>query len=149
MSNYPDYEGFAYSFQRAELTAKGNIYTTIGSVQFDQPTEEGVVKGTKPYPLARTVGSMGLGEGTVTFNDDSERFSFIDGLGDGFREQTWTLSWVLRDAKSGREVSLECQGCRVLSNPVSHEEGAEALGGDITFSFMSHTVNGNKPHVAD
>jgi hypothetical protein len=130
-ANYPDYEGFAFSFQRAELTAADKIWTAISSVQFAQPTEEGVVKGTKPYPLARTVGSMGLGDGTLTFSDDRERWDFIKGLGDGFREKTWTLSWVIRDATTDTEVSLECQGCRVLDNAVSHDEGADALGGDI------------------
>lgn len=147
-ASYPDFEGRAFSFQRAELTCNGKIWTAISSVNFDQPTEEGVVQGTKPYPLARTVGVMGLGDGSVTFADDRERWDFITGLGDGFREKVWTLSWVLRDEASGTEVSLACQGCRVLSNPVAHESGADALGGDVMFSFMSHTVNGQNPHTA-
>ena len=88
---------------------------------------------------------MDKGEGTITFSDERERLDFIDDLGDGYRKVKWELSWVLRGT-DGDEKKIACQGCRVLSNPFSHEEGADALGGDIGFSFLSHTVNGHKPH---
>lgn len=143
--NYPETEGFAYTFARAELTMNGKIYTAISSVEIDQPTEEGVVKGTSPAPLSRTEGTMGLGEGTVTFSDERERMDFINDLGDAYRTKLFTLSWVLK-GNAGDETKIACQGCRVLSNPISHEEGADALGGDITFSFLAHTINGKKPH---
>ena len=88
---------------------------------------------------------MELGEGTVTFSDEAERMKFIDKLGNGWRNKIWTLSWILT-AKGRPNVKLACFGCRVLSNPVEHEDGEEALGGDITFSFMYHTINGRTPH---
>ena len=147
--SYPDLEGFAYSFARAELTIGPRTYTAITSVSFEQATEEGVVKGTKPYPIARTEGTMGMGSGTVTFSDERERIDLINDLGDGYRNVIWQLSWVLSAPNtSAPDVKLACQGCRILNNAVSHEEGGEALGGDIEFSFMSHTVNGNSPHGA-
>ena len=144
--NYPETEGFAYTFARGELTLDGTIYTAISSVEIDQPTESAAVKGTSPVPLAETEGTMDKGEGTITFSDERERMDFIAALGDGFRTRKWVLSWVLRNA-DGNESKIACQGCRVLSNPISHEEGADALGGDITFSFLTHTVNGNRPHL--
>lgn len=143
--NYPDTKGYAYSFARVELTLNKRIYTAITSVSFDQPTEEGTVKGTRPYPIARTVGTMGLGEGTITFSDERERMDFIDDLGDGYREVIWDLTYVLRSSK-GQQKKVSCESCRVTSNPVEHEEGADALGGDINFSFMDHTINGKRPH---
>ncbi len=143
---YPDTQGFAYSFARAELTMNGRVWTAISSVSIDQPTEEGEVKGTKPYPLARTEGTMGLGEGTVTFSDERERLDFLSALGDGYRQKLWSLSWVL-SGTAGSERKIECFGCRVLSNPIEHEEGADALGGDIGFSFLSHKIEGNSPHA--
>jgi hypothetical protein len=143
--NYPETEGFAYTFARAELTLKGKIYTAITSVEIDQPTEASAVKGTSPAPLSHTEGTMDLGEGTITFSDERERMDFIDDLGDAYRTTLFTLSWVLK-GNAGDETKIACQGCRVLSNPISHEEGADALGGDVTFSFLAHTINGKKPH---
>jgi hypothetical protein len=144
--SYPDLEGFAYSFARAECSLDGNIYSAITNVSFSQPTEEGTVKGTRPYPLARTEGTMGLGTGTITFSDERERLDFIDALGDAYRNKIWGLPCVLR-GQDEREIILECISCRVLDASIDHSEGAEALGGDIEFSFMSHKINGKSPHT--
>ena len=144
--SYPDLEGFAYSFASAELSLNGNIYTAVTGVSFEQGTEEGTVKGTSPYPIARTVGTLGLGTGTITFSDDRERLDFIDDLGDGYREVIWGLTWILK-GKDERQVKLECISCRVLNNPIDHSEGAEALAGEVEFSFMTHKINGKSPHA--
>jgi len=145
MADYPEIEGFAFSFSRAELTLDGNIYTAITNVSIDQPTEEEAVKGTSPTPLSRTEGTMGLGEGTITFSDDRERFAFLSALGAAYRTKLFTVSWVVRNT-DGDEHQVICKGCRVLSNPVDHGEGAEALGGYVGFSFLEHTIDGNTPH---
>lgn len=142
---YPDVEGFAYSFQRAELSLGRKIYTAISNVEYDQPTEEGAVMGTRPYPLMRTEGEMGLGAGTITFSDEGERSGFIDELGDNWRDKTWKLTWVLT-APNKPPIKKVAYGCRCLSEPVSHESGTDALGGDITFSALYHTHNGKTPH---
>lgn len=142
---YPDYEGYAYSFARAELTLNRGIYTAISNVQFEQATTEGVVRGTRPWPIARTEGEMDIGTGTITFSDELERARFIDQLGDGYRTVVWELTWVL--TSTGRPaVRLACKGCRVLNNPIDHGTGEEALGGDIAFSALAHFVNGKAPH---
>lgn len=143
--SYPDTTGFAYSFARGELTMNGRIWTAISGISADQPTEEGVVKGTKPYPIARTEGTMGLGEGTVTFSDDRERFDFIDALGDAWRTKIFGATWILKGT-SGQEKKVELIGCRCLSEPIDHQEGADALGGEITFSFMTMKINGKTAH---
>lgn len=147
MAGYPELETFAYSFSRAELSLNRSIYTAISNVSFDQPTTEGVVKGTRPWPLARTEGEMELGEGTVTFSAEAERMRFISALGDGYRSVVWGLSWILT-ARNAPVVKLACISCRVLGNPISHEAGADALSGEISFSFMRHTINGLSPHAA-
>lgn len=149
MANYPETEGFAYSFARAELTVNGNIYTAISSVSIDQATEEEAVKGMSPTPLSRTEGTMGLGEGTITFSDERERINLIDDLasdGVGWRNKLFTLSYVLRNTLTGDEKQIKCIGCRALNASIDHSEGAEALGGEITFSFLEHTINGHRPH---
>lgn len=143
---YPELESFAYGFSRGELTLNRAIYTAVSNVEFDQPTTEGVVMGTRPWPLARTEGEMSVGEGTVTFSDEAERIRFLDALGVGYRTVIWNLSWIL-SAQGRPNVKFACQGCRVLGNPISHATGEEALGGDISFSFMTHTINGKPPHL--
>jgi hypothetical protein len=142
---YPDTEGFAYSFQRAELSMGTKIYTAISNVEADQPTEEGVVKGTRSYPLATTPGTMDAGAGTVTFSDEGERQRFIDDLGDAWREKRFTLTWTLT-APNKPNIKKVAHGCRVLSEPDGDEEGPDPLGGDITFSYLYMTRNGKVPH---
>jgi hypothetical protein len=146
MSGYPDFERFAYGFGRAELNLGGaGIVTAITNVSFDQPTTEGAVMGTRPYPLMRTEGNMGLGEGTITFSDESERLRFLKALGNNYRQKAWPLNWTLT-AHGQPTVHMECVGCRVLGNPVAHQQGDDALGGDVTFSFMYYTIDGLVPH---
>lgn len=145
MPSYPTYEGFAYSFQRAELSLGTSIYVAISNVEFDQPTTEAAVMGTRPWPLKRTEGEMGIGEGTITFSDEGERIRFLTALGNGFRTRTWKLTWILT-ATGAPNIKHACFGCRVLGNPLAHGTGEEALGGDIAFSALSHTVNGLVPH---
>lgn len=142
---YPDYEHYGYSFGRAELNANKKIYTAISNVSFSQPTTSAGVMGTRPWPILETEGNVGLGSGTITFSDEAERVLFLEGLGDGWRTKRWGLIWTL--VSEGRPaVKLACIACRVLDNPVAHGQGDEALGGDVAFSFLSHTVNGKAPH---
>ena len=145
MTKYPDVEGFAYSFARGELSCGVHIYTAIGGVDTDQPTEEGVVKGTRSYPLARTPGTMNLGAGTVKFTDEGERQRFVDDLGNNWREKVFTLKWILT-APGRPNITKVAVGCRCLSDPTSDEEGPDPIGGDITFSYMYQTRNGKVPH---
>jgi hypothetical protein len=146
VASYPQYDGFAYSFARAELNLNKSIFVGISNVSIDQPTTEGVVMGTRPWPLKRTEGEMGLGEGTITFSDAGEVIRFIDTLGNGWRSQVWNLTWTLT-ASGAPNITIACQSCKVLSNPFDHGTGEEALGGEIAFSFLTHTVNGKTPHT--
>lgn len=144
---YPDYEAFGYSFARAELKLDNQIYIAISNVSYDQPTTEEAIMGTKPYPIGSTEGEMSMGAGTVTFSTEADRVRFIESLGQGFREKRWSLSWIL-SAEGRPNIKLECTACRVLGNPVAHGTGPAALGGDIAFSAMNHTINGLSPHRA-
>lgn len=147
---YPDYEGAAYIFHRGELTLGGTIFTAFTKVDADQPTENAEVKGTRPFPLTDTEGTMKLGAGTIHWSDEAERVKYIELLdklasGKGYRSVKWSLMWIL-SARGRPNVKKECFGCRCLSEPTSDEEGAEALGGDTTFSFMAMSINGKFPH---
>lgn len=142
-----DTEGFDYSFSRAELSVGRRVFTKIKAVNFDQPTTSAAVMGSKPEPLGETEGEMGLGAGSIDFSEEGERMSFLEELGDGYRSVKWRLKWILT-AKGKRPITLECNGCRVLSNPFAHAQGVEALAGTINFSAVEHLVNGLKPHAS-
>ncbi len=142
---YPDANRMGYSFGRAELSLAAKIYTAVTAVNIDQPTTEAAIMGTRPYPLGRTEGNMGMGEGSITFSDDDERMAFLADIGDNYREQVWELNWTLV-SKGKNPVNVACFGCRILANPFAHTQGDEALGGDISFSFLYYTVNGKVPH---
>lgn len=145
MPNYPDIEGFAYSFSRAELHVAGRIFTAIKSVEASQPTEVGAVHGTRSYPLAQTVGRADIGEGTVHFSDEAERAIFFQTLGQAYRERVWTLTWILT-APRRAPIAMKCIGCRVVDDPTNHEEGADALGGEVKFKFMRMERDGLRAH---
>lgn len=145
MPNYPDLEGYAYSWQRTELTIDRNIYTGISGIEIEQATEEGVVMGTQSMPLARTVGQTEAGQLTVTFSDEVERVRLLKNFGNAYREKLFNATVVL--SAPGREnVRIACTSCRILNNPVSYESGTDALGGDVVISFLRHTINGLSPH---
>lgn len=145
--NYPDNEGFAYTLASAEITLNRKIYASVIGVQIDQPTEEGFIAGAGSVgPIKRTVGTMGLGEGTTRLSDEAERDEFIDDLGDGWRETIWGMTYVLQNKRTKKTIKIECVSCRLTSEPIDHEHGADGLGGDLNFSFMNHKRNGKSPH---
>jgi hypothetical protein len=146
----PDYEGAAHAFHRGELTVGNKIFTAFSKIEADQPTENEGVPGTRPFPIADTEGTMDLGAGTITWTLESERVRFIKTLHElsgnkGYRSVKWSLMWILR-AKGADDIKKECFGCRQLSEPMSDEYGAGAVGGDSTFSFMAMSINGMFPH---
>jgi len=142
---YPDTENFAYNFNRAELNLDGTIYVAISNVTFDQATTSAGVYGTRPFPLYVTEGNVAVGAGTITFSEEEDRIRFIESLGNNFRQKRWTLTWIL-SSPNRPNITLTCKGCRVLSTPFAHAQGDDALGGDITFDALTHTVNGLAPH---
>jgi hypothetical protein len=88
---------------------------------------------------------MELGAGTIVFSADEERVKLIADLGDGFRLPLFPILWILR-AQGKTDIRFEYFDCRILSNPVDHSRGPEALAGELAFSFKRHTVNGLSPH---
>jgi hypothetical protein len=145
--NYPDNESFAYTLASAEITVNRTIKSSIIGVQIDQPTEQGFIAGAGSVgPIKRTIGTMGLGEGTLRFSDVGELSDFMQELGNGWREKIWGLTYVLQNKRTKKTIKIECISCCLTSEPVDHEYGSDGLGGDINFSFMSHKRDGNSPH---
>lgn len=156
---YPSHEGFGYAFGYAELSCgaiKGRrIYSLIDSIDFDQPTTDAAVYGTRPYPIKRSTGQMELGQFTIHFSDEGERSALIQEAADlareagaaGFRDALWDLTWFITTPDgTSPPIKYELFGCRILSTPVAHQSGEEALGGDVSGSFNNHAINGESPH---
>jgi hypothetical protein len=135
----------AYAFQRAELAAGKLILTRISNVKASQPTERSAVKGTSAYPLADTPGTMGLGEGSITFSDAGERQLLINSLGPNYREKPFVLTWI-KTAPGRPQITHVCYGCKLKDEAVDDSEGADALGGEAQFSFLRMSTNGLFPH---
>lgn len=148
---YPDHENGAYVFHRGELTIAGKIFIAFTNIKADQPTENGAVHGTRPFPLTDTEGTMDKGEGSITWSDEAERVRCITALheksgGKGYRTIKWQLMWIL-SAPGRPNIKKECFGCRMLSDPTDDEYGSDAIGGETTFSFQAMSINGMFPHA--
>jgi hypothetical protein len=143
--NYPETEAFAYSFERGELNIAGRIFTAISNVDADQPTTSNVVKGTRPYPIAQTEGTMELGTFTISFSDQAERQALLQHLGNYWREKKFNFTWT-RKAKGRDPIVEKYFGCRILAEPTKDQAGGEALGGDVTGNFMFCEKDGLVAH---
>ncbi len=144
-TKYPQTEGFAHGWARTEFNINGQVVVAVTKVSADQPTEEGEVRGACVEPIGRTEGEMKMGTLTVTFSTEKARQKVLSKLGNAWREKTFTVKYTAK-AKGEADIKWAYYGVRVLSEPVDHGAGTDALGGDITCSFMSHTRNGLSPH---
>jgi hypothetical protein len=137
-------QDFATGFPRSELQINGKIYTSVTACNWSQPTERAAVKGTQSEPIDQTVGTMDLGELTVTFSDEKERTRMFTDLGNAYREKKVPILWMPGGPKSG--TKYEFDECVCTDDPGDHGEGAEALGGDVAFSFRKYRRNGLSAH---
>lgn len=140
---FPLTEGKAVDFTRCEIDLNGKIYTAISNISGSQPIEEGVPRGTRAEPLARTRGSLQIGDGEIEWSMLEEAFQFIADLGDGWQEKVFTATKTYTTDAIGT-VKVEYFGCRILDTELDHSEGSDALGATMPFSFLSRKVNGKK-----
>lgn len=140
---YPDLEGFAFSFSHAKIVMNGKLYTAISDVSISQALEESAVFGASQKPLRRSSGQLQMGEGTVTFSDFEEANEFIKDLGDKPMNKLWSLEYTLEN-ESAVVRTIECQACRLTAVTIAHSSGADALGLELPFSFLSSKVNGKE-----
>lgn len=141
-----DTEGFAYEFERAELTMNDKTYVAISNVSISQPTTRGATFGTRPFPIRQGKGRMDHGTGSIEWSDIGERNQFIADLGEAWREKEFTVTWVLT-AEGKPPQKKAAFGCMLTDEPDDHEGGSEGLGGGTEFTFMRHTINGKAPHA--
>lgn len=141
------YDEYAFSFSHAIIRARDRQYVGIRSVTLNQELTEAAIYGTDMRPLKRTVGQVQLGRGQLIFSDYEEGTDFFKNLGDSPLTQTFTLEYSLQKG-DGTTRSIECRGCRLLGLGVEHENSAEALEINYTFSFLEMIVDGKPSFLA-
>lgn len=135
-----DLESFAYSFQHAIIKVAETQFTAISNVTFSQAIERSAVMGTLRKPLKRSAGQGQLGEGSLTFSDLKEALNFFAALGADPSSTSFVIDVTLANS-NGDTDSFELLGCNVSSFSANFEAGADALGLEQAFTFMSLKIN--------
>lgn len=136
-----DLQNYAFSFSHAIVRVDERQFVGLRSVSISQDLTESVIYGTDSRPLKRTVGQLQIGRGGLVFSDYQEGTDFFGALGASPFTRLWTLDYALQ-REDGTTRSIECQGCRLLSLGVEHQNGSDGLEVAYSFSFMAMRVDG-------
>lgn len=136
-----DYENYAFSFSHAIIKLNETQFTAISAVSFSQDVEREAVYGTDRRPLKRSAGQLSLGEGSITFSDLEEGMSFYAALGENPSAALFSCD-VTFSNENGDTRSFELLSCALSGISGDFEQGAEALGVEFPFSFMSIKIDG-------
>jgi len=138
---FPDHSGFAISFSHAVIKVDDRQYIGIDGVKISQDLSDTPVYGTSRAPLRRSAGQLGMGMGNLRFSDFEQGSDFFRSLKPDPFMKLWTLDYTLVK-EDGTVRSIECKACRLLSVSFDHQAGAEALGAEYPFSFLSMRIDG-------
>ncbi|GMV19461.1 MAG: hypothetical protein AMXMBFR56_76850 [Polyangiaceae bacterium] len=147
MPNYPDRDGFAFSFSRAEIDIGGRLFMAIKNITHSQKLEEGVVQGASSEPLARTDGSMGMGEANIEWGSVEEHDDFLAHLakqpgGPGYMRKLFPILVIYTSADGTRTRKVELESCRVLDSDENAATGPDPVEVSTPISFMRRKING-------
>jgi hypothetical protein len=143
MTDYPNTEGRSYSATSWEIRLGRNIYTAIGNLAHNQPLEEEWVYAGG-QPILRSDGVLQAGEGTIEFSDIGEMQRFIDDLGDGWMDKTFTVLETLT-ARNRPTLVYTLGSCRLLDAELDVDgQAPDPIGSSHPFSFMERLMNGKK-----
>lgn len=136
-----DLENYSYSFSHAIIKLADSQYTAIKNVTFSQSVERSAIYGTSRKPLKRSAGQVALGEGTISFSDLKEALTFYGALGSDPSLVSFTVDVTLANS-NGDTDSFELLGCALSGFSANFEAGADALGLEVPFHFLTLRVNG-------
>ena len=140
-NQYPDNEGFAFSFSHAIIKANDRQFIAIGNITFDQTIDRGAVYGTDRRPLKLSAGQVSVGTGTITFSDLQEAMDFYASLGDNASAKRFTVDVTFAN-EAGQVQSFELRGCCLSGISGDFANGADPMGLDMPFSYLETRVNG-------
>lgn len=136
-----DYENYAFSFSHAIIKLNERQFTAISNISFNQDVERSAVYGTDRRPLKRSAGQLSLGEGSVTFSDLEEGMEFYSALGTNPSAALFSCD-VTFSNQNGDTRSFEMLSCALSGISGDFEQGADAMGMELPFSFMALKVDG-------
>ncbi len=143
MATFPRINGKLYDFSSAEISIADRIFNAFDSVSYDQPIEEGIVRGSAAEPLGRTRGELQIGEGSITIvKEEGQEIWTL--LGNGYLETEFSITCVY-SATNAPTTRDELFGCRFLSQSDDHSSGSDALVVEMEFSFLNMKRNGLTP----
>lgn len=139
---YPQINGHRFSFNSCEFRFNGIIYVGVKSLNYKMALKGGIVRGTGPNPIGRTVG-----EAEYTGDCEMLRLEFdalILTLGApvvGFGEAVFSIMATQFEIGSPVVVD-EIIGARIEEPEVSHQQGTDGTTVKFTFSAMRMRHNG-------
>jgi hypothetical protein len=136
-----DLENYAFSFSHCILKLNEKQYTAVSNISFNQDIERAAVYGTDRRPLKRSAGQLSLGEGSLTFSDLEEGMSFYSELGANPSAALFSCD-VTFSNENGDTRSFELLSCALSGIAGDFEQGADAMGLELPFSFLAIKVDG-------
>jgi hypothetical protein len=140
---FPKVNGLVFDFAHIEIDLGGKIYTAFENISYNQPLEEAGLFGTAAYPLGRTRGRLGMGEGELQWSALEEAQTFLDELGDGYLEKIFPVSCTF-SAEGASPIKHVLYEVRLLDVADDHAGGSDPLGETMPFSFLRMTRNGKR-----
>jgi len=139
---YPQVNGHRFSFNSCQFRFDGVLYIGIKSLNYKASLKAGLVRGTSPNPIGRTVGDA---EYTVDCEMLSLEFEQLKlQLGApvvGFGETAFTIT--VTKFEVGSPVVMDTViGCRIEEADESNASGTDASMVKMTMSAMNLLRNG-------
>ena len=136
---YPIIRGTRFDHASAEISVNGTIFVGIESIDWSETLEPGIIRGTRPEKLARTLGEHDC-EGSMTLPIE-DAMSLIDGLGDGYMAVVFDI--VLNYSNQGlNNTNVNLIGCRIKEHSTSSESGGDPVMVEFSLDVMRVEMNG-------
>jgi len=148
MANYPLINGHAYDFQAIEIDIDGvGITVGVKELSFNDSLEAGVVRGTRPEKLARTVGQYDAEGSIVLFQQDYfELIQALSGGSDSVGVMTKSFNITVTYSNPNMPVHVaRLIGCRIKTRDRSYSSGLDALEVSLDLDIMRVEEDGINP----
>lgn len=139
---YPLINGHRYSYASSQFRFNGQLYLGIKSLNYKMSLKAGIVRGTSPNPIGRTVG-----EAEYTGDCEMLRLEYNNLLRQlgapvvGFGESPFLITVTFFEI--GSEVTIdEIVGARIEEPDASNASGTDASSIKFAFSAMRILHNG-------
>jgi hypothetical protein len=136
---YPVVRGVRYDHASAEISVNGTIFVGIESIEWTETLEPGIIRGTRPEKLARTLGEHDA-EGSFSMPLEDAN-ALIQGLGNGYMATVFDV--VINYSNQGQNnTNVVLVGCRITEAGGSSEAGGDPTMVEFSIDIMRVEVNG-------